>query len=539
MSEDSNQEIIFRYHSFSKHSSLRSAPGPGYLDWSSQPDPFRRYEGSRIVTLKKIPPEDKPTFSDALQGQNISISPVSFESVSQLFFDSMAISAWKSFQGNQWALRVNPSSGNLHPTEAYLLCGPIKDLSLGPALFHYCPKIHALEKRGQFSESTWKQLMDGLPEGAILIGVSSIYWRESWKYGLRAFRYCHHDVGHALAAINLACAGLGWQARMLDHLSRDSVQNILGLTEPHEGEEEIADCLIAVWPTMDFPKFSKLDWQKDLAGEPDPGEPNALSGSHVDWSGITEVSHASEKPFTGDYPVYKKCSDTSSHLIADNVFPFRKAIHQRRSAVSMDGRTSISQETFYQFMIQTVPTMAPATFQSIPWEPQVHLGLFVHRVDGLPSGLYCLVRNPDHLKDLQDKMNPDFHWQKPDSCPPELELFFLEEGDFENHARAVSCGQDIAADGCFSLGMLSAFNDPLQKYGPWFYPRLYWECGAIGQILYLQAEVSGIRSTGIGCFFDDSMHDIFGIQDQSYQSLYHFTVGGPVEDTRLTTLPAY
>ena len=451
----------------------------------------------------------------------------------------MAISAWKSFQGTGWALRVNPSSGNLHPTEAYLLCGPIKDLSLGPALFHYCPKIHALEKRGQFSEFTWKQLMGGLPAGAILIGVSSIYWREAWKYGLRAFRYCHHDVGHALAAINLACSGLGWQARMLDHLGRDSLQSILGLTEHHEGEEEIADCLIAIWPKMDLPGFSILDWQKGLASEPEPGEPNLLSGSHVDWSAITEVSHACEKPFTGDYPAYKSNPNTNSQLIADDVFPFRKAIHQRRSAVAMDGRTRISQDTFYQFMIQTVPAIAPATFQSIPWEPQVHLGLFVHRVDGLPPGLYCLVRNPDHLQELQAKMKPDFLWQKPESCPTELDLFLLMEGDFKNNARAVSCGQDIAADGCFSLGMLSAFFDPLHHYGPWFYPRLYWECGAIGQILYLQAEVSGIRSTGIGCFFDDPVHEIFGIQDQSYQSLYHFTVGGPVEDTRLTTLPAY
>ena len=60
-----------------------------------------------------------------------------------------------------------------------------------------------------------------------------------------------------------------------------------------------------------------------------------------------------------------------------------------------------------------------------------------------------------------------------------------------------------------------------------------------GQVLYLKAEVRGIRSTGIGCFFDDPVHEIFGIQDMSYQSLYHFTVGGPVEDTRLTTLLAY
>jgi len=539
LAEDPNQEIIFRYHKVSKHSVRRSAPGPGYLDWSSQPDPFRRYEGSRIVSLKKIPPKDKPTYSDALQGKNISTSPVNFETISQLFFDSMAISAWKSFQGNQWALRVNPSSGNLHPTEAYLLCGQIEDLSLGPALFHYCPKIHALEKRGQFSESTWKQVMHGLPAGTILIGVSSIYWRESWKYGLRAFRYCHHDVGHALAAINLACSGLGWRAQLQDHLGRDSLGNLLGLMEQHEGEEEIADCLIAVCPQTDLPRFSISEWQAGLASEPEPGEPNVLSGSHVDWTGIAEVSNASEKYFTGDYPASKSKPIANSSLIADNVFPLRKAIHQRRSAVSMDGRTRISQDTFYQFMITTVSSISPAAFQSIPWEPQVHLGLFVHRVDDLSPGLYYLVRNRDHLQALQDKMKPDFLWQKPESCPTELELFLLKEGDFKNSAKAVSCGQDIAADGCFSLGMLSAFINPLHQYGPWFYPRLYWECGAIGQILYLQAEVSGIRSTGIGCFFDDSVHEIFGIQDESYQSLYHFTVGGPVEDTRLTTLPAY
>jgi nitroreductase len=87
--------------------------------------------------------------------------------------------------------------------------------------------------------------------------------------------------------------------------------------------------------------------------------------------------------------------------------------------------------------------------------------------------------------------------------------------------------------------MISAFRQSLEQHGPWFYRRLYWECGAIGQILYLQAEVSGIRSTGIGCFLDDPVHQIFGIQDMSYQSLYHFTVGGPIEDTRLTTMPPY
>ena len=35
------------------------------------------------------------------------------------------------------------------------------------------------------------------------------------------------------------------------------------------------------------------------------------------------------------------------------------------------------------------------------------------------------------------------------------------------------------------------------------------------------------------------MHSLLGLSTRSWQSLYHFTAGGPIEDTRLTTLPPY
>jgi hypothetical protein len=73
----------------------------------------------------------------------------------------------------------------------------------------------------------------------------------------------------------------------------------------------------------------------------------------------------------------------------------------------------------------------------------------------------------------------------------------------------------------------------------WHYRRLYWECGMLGQVLYLEAEAAGIRATGIGCFFDDEMHALLGLRNHACQSLYHFTAGGAVDDERLTTLPAY
>ena len=55
----------------------------------------------------------------------------------------------------------------------------------------------------------------------------------------------------------------------------------------------------------------------------------------------------------------------------------------------------------------------------------------------------------------------------------------------------------------------------------------------------LQAEALGIAATGIGCFFDDRMHAMLGLQGRALQSLYHFTVGGRVDDERLQTRDAY
>src|SRR5690606_162470 len=124
--------------------------------------------------------------------------------------------------------------------------------------------------------------------------------------------------------------------------------------------------------------------------------------------------------------------------------------------------------------------------------------------------------------------------------PGDLPLYLLEEGNAQHLAMQLSCGQEIAGESAFALGMVAEFNASLAKYGPWFYKRLYWETGLIGQVLYLEAETAGIRSTGIGCFFDNPVHRVLGIYPHTdWQSLYHFTVGGPLEDRRLTTLPPY
>ncbi|HSG23671.1 MAG TPA: nitroreductase family protein, partial [Azonexus sp.] len=71
------------------------------------------------------------------------------------------------------------------------------------------------------------------------------------------------------------------------------------------------------------------------------------------------------------------------------------------------------------------------------------------------------------------------------------------------------------------------------------YRNLLREAGLVGQALYLEAEAAGVRGTGIGCFFDDPVHQLIGLAGQRYQSVYHFTVGTPINDERIETGPPY
>ncbi len=210
-------------------------------------------------------------------------------------------------------------------------------------------------------------------------------------------------------------------------------------------------------------------------------------------------------------------------------------IRQRRSLLACDGRTSIPAERFYRMLLRTMP----APWDAIPWSPAIHFGLFVHRVEGIEPGLYAMARDLGKVETLKTAMHAHFAWEPPPGCPAELPLFLLERGDARGLATQVSCRQDIAGEGAFSLGMLAEYQASFDAHGPSFYRRLFWEAGAVGQVLYLEAEAAGVRAAGIGCFFDDPVHEVFGLRDLAFQSIYHFTVGGPVDDPRLTTLPAY
>lgn len=553
---------VIAYHLRTKHHFNRYARSLGFLDWANQPNPFRRFEGAPMIRLPLLKPEDEPrspSYDAIYQAGAVASRPLNIRTMSRFFELALGLSAWKKAGESEWALRNNPSSGNLHPTEGYVLVPPGEGLDLSSGLYHYAAKEHALELRADFPSIQITQLLAPFPAGAFLFGLSSVHWREAWKYGERAFRYCNHDVGHALGSARLAAATLGWTMVLLDGVDQNQVARLLGTHRQEdfgEAEPEHPDCLAVIWPhtnvrpdAPDIPLWLDQAVVKELAAGPWHGRANQLSREHgVHWEAIDEAADASWKtseeiqaiPLAMD-PQIRSEANHVSQATTDAA----TIIRQRRSAVSFDGRTSISAATFFHILHRLIPQAhepqlhRPMPWDVLPWDPAIHLLLFIHRVEHLTPGLYLLARDAKKVPFLQQAMNPELEWSHVPGCPSDVPLYWLLQGNAQRLAAQVSCHQGIAGDSAFSLGMLAEFEGRLREGGSWWYPRLFWEAGLVGQVLYLEAEAAGVRGTGIGCFFDDPVHEIVGIKDLTLQSLYHFTIGGPVDDERLMTLPPY
>ena len=127
------------YHDQTKHHFNRFARSLGHLDWANQPDPFRHYDGAPLIELPRRDPLASAVPYEALFHGSATPAPFTNHSIGEFLRCSMGLSAWKQFGRSRWALRVNPSSGNLHPTETYVMHDG--------RVWHYAAREHALEER--------------------------------------------------------------------------------------------------------------------------------------------------------------------------------------------------------------------------------------------------------------------------------------------------------------------------------------------------------------------------------------------------------
>jgi SagB-type dehydrogenase family enzyme len=515
------------YHQRSKHQLQRYAAGPETLDWDAQPDPFRRYAGAPLEPLP-LPARalDGPAWSALFTPAAVPPRAVDRSAIGLLFELSFAISAWKQQGPDRWAVRCNPSSGNLHPTEAWLLAHGVRGLDDG--LYHYAPREHALERRAR--------LAAGRPEDRprLWIGLGSIHWREAWKYGERAFRYSQLDAGHALGALRYAAAVLGWRAQVVDGIGDAALAALLGLdrdADHADAEREQPELLVELLASpkdTPSPAPQAADWLDAASWR---GQANRLDRHPMyRWPVIDAVAAATRRPDGGAPPL------TPPPVAASRPAPSAPApalILGRRSAQRFDRHARLPRAVLERLLQALQPAGLPWDVR--PGPARVHPVLFAHHVEGLAPGAYLLPRSAPGEAVLRAALSPALDWQPVEGLPL---LRLAPNPALAGTLRTIDCHQALGSDASLAVAMLAEFDGPLDG-APWRYRTLYQEAGLLGQVLYLEAEAAGLRGTGIGCYFDDALHQLLDIKGSAVQSLYHFTLGTALDDPRIQTAPPY
>lgn len=484
------------YHEATKHTAELLVQAPHLVDWSNMPDPFRHYEGVPVLDLPADPPcPEIPALSvlGDVAGWTTAAEGATF--LSQLLFYSASISASKYVPstGNRYALRVNPSSGNLHPTEFYFLTRGIRAWPDG--LYHYRPSSHMAEQHAKgHPDLPWTD--NGAPITFIL---TSLVWREAWKYGERAYRYCLHDLGHAWQAIAIAAQAIGCETFARGEFPDDDVAEFCR-TEEDEWPMLLVEVRGGPIPLTDR-SIAKYVWYSGCA--------NQISKERKPFPQIERIHRATKviaPPLRETVELASiECQTITLPLGPPPPRSFGEIARMRRSALNFVGGALTLSFAQLSTLLATTTKCFSADFASARF---VRLYMFAHRIQGVEPGVYRVQ-------------------------PEDANLEQIRSGDQRVIAAGLSLGQELAANACVMFSMIGDMERVIKAYGDRGYRYVHFEAGALGHRLYLTAEALGLGATGIGAFYDDEVHRYLNIKTEEGQVLYHFAIGYPVPDPRL------
>ncbi|WP_456391773.1 SagB/ThcOx family dehydrogenase, partial [Nitratifractor sp.] len=326
------------YHEATKHSWISVRRDAHALEWSTQPSPYKRYGD----TLPRI----------SLLGE---------DPIRAFLYRIGGITAKKSYPGVEYYLRTNPSAGALYPNEVYFQARGMEGLQDGIYHLEVASSSAVMLAPIGPGEGLEAFLEDSSRRRGLLFFVSGVYWRSSWKYRRRAFRYVLLDGGHLLGAMEASmwCEGAS-KYRVHYRIDTEGLNRFFGF-----GREE--------WMLSAFEAATK---EGPAVSAPAPRL------TQVDPTGTFEADEEIEA-------AYRESAQLAGCVLQERAasFPFnpkalRRAIVNRRSIRAFTPGSITAEE--FERILEWARDPVPSDCD----EP-LKLYCVLNRVEGMPRGLWC------------------------------------------------------------------------------------------------------------------------------------------------------
>jgi SagB-type dehydrogenase family enzyme len=476
------------------------------LDWGNQPDVFKTYPGLEKISLPE--PSVLPTHNlSVLVERDLTDSPtpeIDIDCLALILRLTHSLTAKARYGGTDFYYRSVASAGALYPFELYVGLSNVVGLDKG--LYHHSVANQELTllRAGNVNfalAGAAKTRRDAPP--TLVFFLTSIFYRSSWKYRDRAYRYHLLDTGHLAENLALAFTAVGVPFEVHYDFADESVNNLLGVDPTREA------CLAVVcaWGRRSGPSES-VDLAKPQS---DLAEASRVAAREVDYPFIREIHSASSvvvEPSTGPPHIHENLGPIPGEEQKINrpekwpeKMSYAEAVFNRRSM-----RNFVQEELAGDCMAALLTGLCSdigAQGHSKPTGSDVvSVGLLVGNVLGIDAGFYLLDRQNESISPV---------------C----------RGDMMDRMAHICLDQSWLANCAVHFLFLTNFELLGQSRGLRGYRHAMLSAGRLGQRIYVAAVSMRLGCCGIGAFYDDEAVELLGLNGQS--RLLYLVAVGPVK----------
>jgi SagB-type dehydrogenase family enzyme len=494
---NSATEVALEYHEATKHSPISVRMSLHRLDWPNKPLPFKVYTDLPRVPLPRG--FAKPT-SDTLE--TISASggaggALELDTLARVLYFSAGITKKAVLpDGEEFYFRAAACAGALYPIEIYVVCGDLPGLPAG--VYHFSPRDFLLTRlrTGDFRPHLLAASgEDGAVAASATLVLSAIFWRSSWKYQARSYRYCFWDSGTILANMLATAASSNLRSKVVAGFVDDLVNRLIGI----DGEREASLCLV--------PLGSGSEQQGGVADLlPLQAEALPLSREEVNYPEIRRM-HVASRLMKGEVRPWKGALRREPPRPRGRTFPLEDHLPEgkplsdvilRRGSTRRFRQVPISLQDLAA-VLRSATGGFQADFLDGPGSSLLDIYLIANSVDGLPSGAYYF-------------------------SPVQGTLELLKEGTFRSTAGFLCLEQPLAAQASTVIFFLADLRRVLHRYGNRGYRIAQLEAGIVGGRMYLAAYSLGMGATGL-TFYDDEVTTFFEPHSRGQDAIFVVALG--------------
>jgi SagB-type dehydrogenase family enzyme len=466
---------------------------------------YKAYSGLPVVPLPNDRLGLERSALNAIAGPtDQSNQPLDLNTLSNLLYFSAGVIRKATLREvGEVHYRAAASAGALYPIEAYLVCGGLPDLEDG--IYHFSPASFSLHRlragdfRGNLAAAAGIRQTFAPPSATLVF--SSVFWRSSWKYRSRGYRYCFWDNGTMVANLMAAASALGLSAKLLLGFVDGQVDQLIGI----DGDHEASICLVPVGRD-----HRDLDLPVPVELGPILGQSGSALPDEVDYPDIRRTHASTRLASPETVESWRGGLEPASPTHRENLYllehPDPRELNVKslgqvvgdRGSTRRYARESIDFSRFSAILDHSTRGI-PADFLAGERGSLLDIYLMVNAVEGLPSGAYYY-------------------------SPAQQGLELLREGDLREEAGHVCFEQALGADASAVAFLMADLGRVLERFGNRGYRAAQLEAGIVGGKLYLAAYSLGLGASGI-TFYDDEAVGLFEPHSTGKDLMFVVTLG--------------